>query len=167
MLEHAIFRLKGPVAVRYPRGGEGTYTEDAGLSPSTLLRPGRDITLTGYGATIEALLDCAGRLEQRGVSPEIVKLNTITPLPLEAVAQSVKKTGRLLAAEECTPANSVGRRLAAHLLAKGIPVKGIAFADIGPGFVTHGTTAQLRRLCGLDGESLYRKAWEVCGNGNG
>ena len=167
MLEHAIFRLKGPVAVRYPRGGEGTYTEDAGLSPSTLLRPGRDITLTGYGATIEALLDCAGRLEQRGVSPEIVKLNTITPIPLEAVAQSVKKTGRLLAAEECTPANSVGRRLAAHLLAKGIPVKGIAFADIGPGFVTHGTTAQLRRLCGLDGESLYRKAWEVCGNGNG
>ena len=74
---------------------------------------------------------------------------------------------RLLAAEECTPANSVGRRLAAHLLAKGIPVKGITFADIGPGFVTHGTTAQLRRLCGLDGESLYRKAWEVCGNGNG
>ena len=67
MLEHAIFRLKGPVAVRYPRGGEGTYTEDAGLSPSTLLRPGRDITLTGYGATIEALLDCAGW--SKGVCP--------------------------------------------------------------------------------------------------
>ena len=167
MLEYALFRVKGPVAVRYPRGGEGIYTGDAGTAPDVLLRPGRDITLTGYGATIDALLDCADRLAERGLSAEIVKLNSITPLPLEKTARSVEKTGRLLTAEECAPANSVGRRLAAGLLMRGTRVKRLALADTGPGFVTHGAIAQLRRLCGLDGESLYRRALEVCGDGGG
>ena len=165
MLEYAVFQVKGPVAVRYPRGGEGSYTGDAGQDPAFLLRKGSDLTLAGYGGTINALLECAERLSVRGISAELVKLNRITPIALEPVIQSVKKTGRLLVAEECAPANSVGRRLAAGLMERGIPVGRLALVDTGPGFVTHGTAEQLRRLCGLDGESLYRRALEVCGNG--
>ena len=59
----------------------------------------------------------------------------------------------------------IGQRIAAGLLAAGIPVQGLALASTGRGFVTHGTIPQLRRLCGLDGESLYHRAREVCGHG--
>ena len=165
MLEYAVYEVKGPVAIRYPRGGEGAYQDGALRHPAVLLREGTDLTLAGCGTLVNELLDCADRLAADGIRAEVVKLNTITPLPLELVARSVKKTGRLLAAEEGAEMGGIGQRIAAGLLAAGIPVQGLALASTGRGFVTHGTIPQLRRLCGLDGESLYHRAREVCGHG--
>ena len=165
MLEYAVYEVKGPVAIRYPRGGEGAYQDGAPRHPAVLLREGTDLTLAGCGTLVNELLDCADRLAADGIRAEVVKLNTITPLPLELVARSVKKTGRLLVAEEGAEMGGIGQRIAAGLLAAGIPVQGLALASTGRGFVTHGTIPQLRRLCGLDGESLYHRAWEVCGHG--
>ena len=166
MLRRAIYEVKGPVAVRYPRGGQGDYQEDSGPAGSVVLRTGKDITLTGYGITINGLLDCAKRLEADGIQAEVIKLNTITPLDLDPLAESVGKTGRLLAAEECAPGNCVGQRIAAGLLERGVSAR-TTLVNTGPGFVTHGSVGQLRALCGLDGASLYQKALEVCGHGNG
>ena len=165
MLEYAVYEVKGPVAIRYPRGGEGAYQDGAPRHPAVLLREGTDLTLAGCGTLVNELLDCADRLAADGIRAEVVKLNTITPLPLELVARSVKKTGRLLVAEEGAEMGGIGQRIAAGLLAAGIPVQGLALASTGRGFVTHGTIPQLRRLCGLDGESLYHRAREVCGHG--
>ena len=165
MLEYAVYEVKGPVAIRYPRGGEGAYQDGAPRHPAVLRREGTDLTLGGCGALVNELLDCADRLAADGIRAEVVKLNTITPLPLELVARSVKKTGRLLVAEESAEMGGIGQRIAAGLLAVGVPVQGLALASTGRGFVTHGTIPQLRRLCGLDGESLYHRAREVCGHG--
>ena len=165
MLEYAVYEVKGPVAIRYPRGGEGAYQDGAPRHPAVLLREGTDLTLVGCGTLVNELLDCADRLVADGIRAEVVKLNTITPLPLELVARSVKKTGRLLVAEESAEMGGIGQRIAAGLLAVGVPVQGLALASTGRGFVTHGTIPQLRRLCGLDGESLYHRAREVCGHG--
>ena len=165
MLEYAVYEVKGPVAIRYPRGGEGAYQDGAPRHPAVLLREGTDLTLVGCGTLVNELLDCADRLAADGIRAEVVKLNTITPLPLELVARSVKKTGRLLVAEESAEMGGIGQRIAAGLLAVGVPVQGLALASTGRGFVTHGTIPQLRRLCGLDGESLYHRAREACGHG--
>ena len=165
MLEYAVYEVKGPVAIRYPRGGEGAYQDGAPRRPAVLLREGTDLTLAGCGTLVNELLDCADRLAADGIRAEVVKLNTITPLPLELVARSVKKTGRLLVAEESAEMGGIGQRIAAGLLTVGVPVQGLALASTGRGFVTHGTIPQLRRLCGLDGESLYHRAREVCGHG--
>ena len=165
MLRYAIYEVKGPVAVRYPRGGQGDYQEDSGLVSTAVLRAGKDITLTGYGITVNALLDCARRLEADGIQAQVLKLNTITPLDGAPVAASAAETGRLLVAEEAAPGNCVGQRLAAKLLERGVAAK-VAMVNTGPGFVTHGPVSQLRTLCGLDGASLYKTALEVCGHGN-
>ena len=165
MLRYAIYEVKGPVAVRYPRGGQGDYQEDSGLVSTAMLRAGKDITLTGYGITVNALLDCARRLEADGIQAQVLKLNTITPLDGAPVAASAAETGRLLVAEEAAPGNCVGQRLAAKLLERGVAAK-VAMVNTGPGFVTHGPVSQLRTLCGLDGASLYKTALEVCGHGN-
>ena len=164
MLRHAVYELTGPVAVRFPRDGEGAYQADSGKVKTALLRSGKDITLTGYGITVNALLECADRLAADGLEAEIIKLNTITPLDVSPVAQSVQKTGRLLVAEEAA-GGSVGKRLAAGLLERGIAAR-VAYANTGNGFVTHGSVDQLRTLRGLDGASLYKKAREVCGHGD-
>ena len=165
MLRYAIYEVKGPVAVRYPRGGQGDYQDDSGLVSTAVLRAGKDITLTGYGITVNALLDCARRLEADGIQAQVLKLNTITPLDGAPVAASAAETGRLLVAEEAAPGNCVGQRRAAKLLERGVAAK-VAMVNTGPGFVTHGPVSQLRTLCGLDGASLYKTALEVCGHGN-
>ena len=164
-LPYALFHCTGPVAIRYPRGGEGSWREAAAPGANVVVRPGGDLTLVTYGTLINQALEAANRLAADGLQAEVVKLGRITPLDAGTVETSVKKTGRLLVAEECAAPGCVGQRLAARLGMDGISVKAFHLQNTGGQFVTHGTPDQLRRLCGLDGESLYQKALEVCAGG--
>ena len=161
MLRHALTACDGPAALRYPRGGEGDYHGDAGTVPTLVAREGQGITLVTYGATYPALLAAAERLEEAGCRPEIIKLNRLCPLDLEPVCRSVAKTGRLLVAEEVAAMGSVGERLCAGLAEAGIVPRAVRLCSTGRGFVPQGTVDQLRRLCGLDSQSLYEAAMEV------
>ncbi len=164
MLRHALFTCTGPVAIRYPRGGDGAYQGNAG--PDTaVLRTGNDITLVGYGPFINVLLETAEHLAERGIRAEVVKLGCITPLDPEPVLNSVRKTGHLLVAEEAVSAGCVGQRLAAALLLQGVPVKGFALENLGEQYVPHGTVDQLRHMCGLSAEQLTKRAEEVLRHG--
>ena len=161
MLRHALTACDGPAALRYPRGGEGDYHGDAGTAPTLVAREGQGITLVTYGATYPALLAAAERLEEAGCRPEIIKLNRLCPLDLEPVCRSVAKTGRLLVAEEVAAMGSVGERLCAGLAEAGVVPRAVRLCNTGRGFVPQGTVDQLRRLCGLDSQSLYEAAMEV------
>lgn len=164
MLERALFQIKGPVAVRYPRGGEGRYTGTGGEDPSVILRWGGDVTLVSYGTEINCVLEAAGLLEQRGIQSEVVKLNQITPLVSDLVELSVRKTGTLLVAEEQGAQGSVGQRLAARLEEAGLPAK-VVLVNCGEGFVPHGAAGLLKQDLSLDGEGIFKKALEVLGHG--
>ena len=164
MLERALFRIDGPVAVRYPRGGEGKYIGTAGEDPAAVLRWGGDITLVGYGTEINDILEAAELLEARGVQAEVVKLNQLTPLVPDLVELSVRKTGALLVAEEQAERGCVGQRLAACLELAGLPAKAV-LVNCGAGFVPHGAAALLKRGLSLDGEGIMKKALEVLGCG--
>ena len=163
MLRHALHEVSGPVAIRYSKGNEGRFLEDTSAAGACIIREGCDLTLIGYGLMINELLDCADRLAERGIHAEIVKLNTITPIDMEPILESLSKTNRMLCAEESARSGCVGQRLAAALAEQKFPVRQIALVNLGCGLVTHGTVPQLRTLCGLDGEHLYHKALEVCG----
>lgn len=165
MLRRAVMECSGPVAIRYPKGGEGSFQGDAGPSGASVLREGKDITLIGYGTMVNHLLDCADRLTADGIEAEIVKLNTITPIDFQPIFESVQKTGRMLCTEDSIQANCVGQRISSQLLQNGAVLRGVALVHLEHEFVTHGTVAQLQKLCGLDGASLYQRAREVCGYG--
>ena len=161
MLDVAVHQVKGPVAVRYPRGGEGAYREPWDGEPATLLRPGADVTLAGYGAQVNALLEAAALLEREGISAEVVKLNTVTPLPTGLLFESVEKTGALWFYEEAMAANCVGRRVAAGLAISGVPTRHLVLQNLGDRVPPQGTTAQLRKLYGLDAQSIAQQVKEV------
>lgn len=163
MLDYAVHTVKGPAAVRYPRGGEGRYRDDSGIRRTVCLREGRDLTLVGYGTLIGTLLEAADLLETAGVRSEIIKLNTICPIDWDRIVTSVSRTGKLLVAEDCVSMGSVGERIAAHIALSGISVQRMALYNCGEGFLPHGKTAQLQKLVGLDALTLSEKALEVCG----
>ena len=162
MLEEAVCRVSGPVAVRYPRGGQGEFRGDSGPEPVVVLRTGTDITLAGYGTEINELLGAADRLAQEGIQAEVVKWNVITPLDTSAVLESARRTGHLLVAEECVEQGSVGVRTLAALEAAGIQAR-TALVNCGRDYVTHGAVNLLKKSLGLDRDSLFRRAMEVLG----
>ena len=162
MLEEAVCRVSGPVAVRYPRGGQGEFRGDSGPEPVVVLRTGTDITLAGYGTEINELLGAADRLAQAGIQAEVVKWNIITPLDISAVLESVRRTGHLLVAEECVEQGSVGVRTLAALEAAGVQAR-TALVNCGRDYVTHGAVNLLKKSLGLDRDSLFHRAMEVLG----
>jgi len=164
MLERAVLNMDGPVAVRYPRGGEGAYTADSGEENAVILRQGKDITLVGYGIQINELLLAAKLLEEQGVRAEVIKLNVITPLDASKVLDSVKKTGAMLVAEDCVASGSVGQRLAAEAEKERI-LCNICLLNCGDKFIRHGALPLLKQELMLDGAGIARKAMEVLGRG--
>ncbi len=164
MLGQAVLELDGPVAIRYPRGGEGAFGSNYAGPPAAVLRKGERVTLVSYGTMIAEVMKAAQLLERDGIEAEIIKLNTITPLPEELVVKSVRKTGVLLVAEDCVNSGSVGQRLASCLEQEEIPAK-VILCNTGDHFTTHGTVPQLRRLLGLDGEGIYTQIKEVLCHG--
>lgn len=164
MLRYAALKVHGPAAVRYPRGGEGAFKGMGGIEGSVSVRPGKDITLVAYGTMVNEALEAARLLEVRGCSAQVLKLNSIAPLDMDGVADCAVRTGRIVITEECMDVGSVGRQIAAGLALRGVQAR-VALVNLGDRFVQHGTVAELRQLCGIDGSSICRKALEVMGRG--
>lgn len=165
MLFQAVYETPGPVAVRYPRGTEGKYKDDSGKADAVILTQGSDLTILTYGTLINEVLDAGERLAKQGISAEIVKLNVVAPLNMDTIFASVRKTGRLLIAEECAADGCIGEVVAAELLKSNIALQGFCMCNLGRAFIQHGPVKELKRRCGLDGKSLAEAAQEVMGNG--
>ena len=157
MLIWAVQKYDGPVAIRYPRGGDGKFLT---AGRETLFRVGRDITIVTYGTMINQVIEAADILAGRGIAAEVLRLRTIKPLDMEAISASVRKTGRLLVVEEAEGVGSVGYELIEKLSQRGIPVV-YGGQNIGDRFVTHGSVKELYHHLNLDPESIVRRAEEV------
>lgn len=164
MLRHAVCEMSGPVAIRYPRGGEGQWTQMAGVDGTTVIQEGTDVTLVAYGTMVDQVLQAAQLLEQRGHSVAVVKLNSIRPLDMGPIRRLCEQTGRLIVAEECNDSGCVGRTIISELALAGVPVKA-ALVNLGDQFVPQGSVAQLREMTGIDGAGICQKAMEVIANG--
>ena len=154
MLRRALQDYDTPVAVRYPRGGEGTYSGDCGGEDLTELRQGDDGTILSYGIMINEALDCAALLHQRGMEISVIKLNKITPLNARQLKQTLGMRKRLLIAEDCIAAGCVGQRIAALLAEQGCVPEKLLLRNLGGIVPPQGSVAELYRTFGLDAAGL-------------
>jgi acetoin:2,6-dichlorophenolindophenol oxidoreductase subunit beta len=114
---------------------EETY--EIPLGKAGISREGSDITIVAWSYMVSKALEAASRLEERGVSTEIVDLRCTSPLDKETILSSVKKTGRLLVLQEtyrpCSVASEVASIVAEegfefltapirHVCAKHVPI---------------------------------------------
>jgi len=153
MLRAAV-AMDGPVAVRYPRGGEARQYPDWKGESASILREGTNVTLASYGTLTDELLAAADLLAEKGVSAEVIKLHRIAPLEAGSVVESVRRTGRLLVLEDCNENGSIGQQLAAALAQAGVVLRTLILKNLRDAFAPQGTVAQLRKQLGLDAESV-------------
>jgi 2-oxoisovalerate dehydrogenase E1 component beta subunit len=80
------------------------------LGKAAIVRPGEAVTVLVYGTMVHVALAAA---EETGVDAEIIDLRTIWPVDIEAIAASVKRTGRCVIAHEATQSSGFGAELMA------------------------------------------------------
>ncbi len=161
MLRRAVLEIDGPVAIRYPRGGEESYREDNSAGAFAELRGGSDVTLCAYGTMIDPVLGAAELLAEQGVSARVIKVNCISPFFDRDVRAAFAGTSKLIVAEECASVGCVGQRLAAILTEEGTPLEKLYLCNLGKRFPPHGGTKQLREAFELDAASIAKRAMQV------
>ena len=164
MLTWAVEKCTGPVAVRYPRGGEGSYHDSDwhGLEGDLVKchRRGKDLTLITYGKVLDSVLDAAERLSAEGAEATVLRLLTVNKLPTEEVFRKLSEKHRVLIVEETCNASGIRETLAWELR-KLCPDCVLDGVDLGKRFIPHGSNRELYEYCGLDGQSIAERAKEM------
>jgi len=108
--------------------------EELPLDVCYVLRDGSDITLVTWGAMVKETLESAAKLQEQGISAEVIDVATISPLDMDTILESVEKTGRCVIVHEAARNCGVGAEIAARLADSGIyylhaPVKRVTGYD--------------------------------------
>ena len=82
----------------------------ARLGEARVMRPGKHLTLIGYGASTWTCIEAAEELAKSGVEAEVIDLRTLVPYDEETVLASVKRTGRALIVHEAPLTAGLRRR---------------------------------------------------------
>ncbi len=155
MLDMAIEKFDSPVAIRYPRGGEGEYS-DGGVDDSKLLLHGSDFTIITYGILVNTALKASRELREKGIDVGILKLGSLKPLDAGAIEREAARTGRVLVLEDCLSQGCIGERIAALLMARGVKLSSFIMKNLGDKFMTHGSVDELMKIGGIDCKSVVQ-----------
>jgi len=105
------------------------------IGKAKIERQGSDITVITHSRLVGEAIKAADQLKGEGISVEVINLRTIRPLDLETIIASVKKTGRIVTAEEGFVQCGVGAEISALLMEHcfdylDAPLERIAVADV-------------------------------------
>ena len=108
------------------------YTTEIG--PLRVEREGEDITVVSWGAMMKETRAAAARLEESGVSVEVLDLRTLSPIDADGIARSATKTGRVVVVHEAPRTAGMGAEVAAIVQERAL----------------YSLTAPVRRVTGWD-----------------
>ena len=142
----------------------GSFT--VALGEPEVLRTGTDVTLVTYGACVRVAEEAADQLAEKGISVEIVDVQTLLPFDLPSTCvQSLKKTNRLVVLDEDVPGSA-----SAYILQQILEVQGgYRYLDAAPLTIT---AQEHRTAYGQDGdyftkpqaEDVFESIWNMMHN---
>ena len=161
MLSYAINDVNCPVALRYPRGGEQSYTDNSfsDFAPVVRLCEGESVTIVSYGVLINHVIDAARLAAENGITCDVLKLNMIHKVSFPEILESVSKTKRLIVVEDAMDAGCVGRDLVAYLSKCGVEFRS-QLLNLGDVFTKNGDLAHLYSDNQIDVAGIYRAITE-------
>ena len=151
----AAYEYEGPVYMRFGRLAVPVFNDpdayEFELGKGVLLREGTDVTIVACGLMVQAALEAAEALAEKGVSAEVINIHTIKPLDEELVRASAAKTGRVVTAEEHSVIGGLGDAVLAALAENPVPVRKLGVNDV---FGESGPAVDLLHKYGLDAEGV-------------
>lgn len=104
---------------RYWQKGEVNTDADLGAAPpmfkAKVLREGADCTLITYGPTVATCLQAATFAAEDGVTLEVIDLRSLSPIDMDTLQTSLKKTGRAIVVHEAPRGGGLGSEIGQRL----------------------------------------------------
>ena len=132
------------------------------IGKARIRKVGTDVTLVAHSISVGYALEAAKRLEEEGISAEVIDLRSLRPLDTDTVIRSVMKTNRCVTVEEGWPTCSIGSEIASALMENAFdyldaPVTRVTGKDVPMPYA-----ANLEKLALPNAEDVYRAAKAVC-----
>ncbi|MEO7531622.1 MAG: transketolase family protein [Sediminibacterium sp.] len=158
----AIADYEGPVYLRFGRPVVPVFT-DANqkfeIGKAWMVSEGTDVSIIATGHLVWEAILAAEKLEEEGISAEIINIHTIKPLDEEAILKSVAKTRCVVSAEEHNRIGGLGDSVAQLLVRNDlVPQEYVAVND---SFGESGKPDELMKKYGLDAESIIKAVKKV------
>ncbi|MGD9950595.1 MAG: alpha-ketoacid dehydrogenase subunit beta [Desulfobulbus sp.] len=119
-------------------GVEGEVPENAGPIPfgqAKICREGTDVTIVALSKMVYDALEAAEILAAKGISAEVIDPRTVSPLDMETILNSVKKTHSLVVAHEAVKVGGAGAEIAAQVAESAIDYLDTPIMRVGAPFV--------------------------------
>lgn len=132
------------------------------IGKAKIVRAGSDVTICAFSIMVGKALQAAEELAKEGIEAEVIDLRTIRPLDVETIVNSVKKTNRLVTAEEGWAFSGIGSELSALMMEHAFdyldaPVVRVAGEDVPMPYA-----ANLEKLALPQPENIFEAAKAVC-----
>ena len=151
MMTRAVYHEDGPVAIRYPRGGEGAFRKDTAQEVLACVReaPGHTVTLLTHGVMVNEAFAAAELLEKKQIHAQVYKANQIGSGLEQAFAEKQDElSGWCVVIEDNVQSGSLGEWVAGHRASR------TDLLNTGDRFLPHGGVDEVYRHCGLDAEGI-------------
>ena len=151
MMTRAVYHEDGPVAIRYPRGGEGAFRKDTVQEVLACVReaPGHTVTLLTHGVMVNEALAAAELLEKKQIHAQVYKANQIGSGLEQAFAEKQDElSGWCVVIEDNVQSGGLGEWVAGHRASR------TDLLNTGDRFLPHGGVDEVYRHCGLDAEGI-------------
>ena len=158
----AIADCDGPVYLRFGRPKVPNFTSetfDFKIGKGIMMKEGKDVTIVSTGHLVWESIQASIKLEEIGVSCEVINIHTIKPLDEEIIINSVKKTNALVSAEEHNFLGGLGESIS-RILSMNYPVPQ-EFIATNDTFGESGTPSELMKKYGLDSDSILSAVKKV------
>ncbi len=158
----AIAEHHGPVYLRFGRPSWPIVIPDAMpfvIGKGILMQEGTDVTIIATGHLVAYAMEAVQKLQEQGISAELINIHTIKPLDEEIVLDSVSKTRCVVTAEEHQRNGGLGDSIA-QLLARKNPTPQ-EYVAVNDSFGESGTPEQLLLKYGLGPENIISAVQDV------
>jgi len=103
------YHVKGDVDV------DAALADARPMGTARVVEAGSDVTLVTYGGVVQVAKDAAIAASDEGISVEVIDLRSLSPLDLDTVSASVRKTGRLVISHEAPLSGGIGAEVSAAI----------------------------------------------------
>lgn len=158
----AIADYHGPVYLRFGRPVVPVFTDPDQkfeIGKAWMVNEGTDVTIVATGHLVWEAIQAGEKLEELGISAEIINIHTIKPLDTAALLKSVKKTRCVVTCEEHQANGGLGDAVA-QLLSVNSPTPQ-EYIAVNNSFGESGTPDQLMKKYGLKAENIVAAAQKV------
>jgi len=162
MIKYTAYELKGPVAIRYPRGCNDRYvSKDPPYLPMLLDdaidgSKNADAVIISYGRMVENAADAAVLLKKRDITAKVIKLTNISGIPYDYLIELIGDVNSVFIVEECVSGGCVASKIALEFSERNLKHKIVAI-NLGYSIIPSASVEELTKMFSLDAQGIAHK----------